>query len=344
MKRTVISILAAVLAGACFAEEQTVKLSLSADKAISQMTGASNWISTDKSGIMVFGKEYKVEAKYKSGVCYLGIDADGSGSVSSKEIKKFRSRAFKPYTVSFKANVGGKECNLPIIITDAWISSRGSSSVTYQPAWAMSGKIDGQTVYFVNKPEDSEFSCRNTYYAAKSLYLIPLRPGIFINGKFYKASMKEDGSEITLKEVEQSGFGKFSFKYNMRGCQCLILANDDWSFDLMDSTIKSVPDGNFELRNCTYGTKTTNIRSSGRREQVLTFKDDSENIITMGAPFTYYVKATLNGDTVQVEPTNSIMGCGGEVYSFDGSNSKTPPTVMIYVGRKCSSKGRMEFG
>jgi hypothetical protein len=157
--------------------------------------------------------------------------------------------------------------------------------------------------------------------------------------------MKDDGTEVTLKEVDQSGFGKFSFKSNMKACKCLILGNGEWAFDLMDPTLKAVPEGEFEIKSSIYGTPSAMLKLENSNENpCMTFKNDNENIITIGAPFTYYVKATLNGDSVQVEPTQTVMGSGGEIYWFTGQTGKVPPSVLIFVGRKCASKGRMEFG
>lgn len=345
MRKTIFSITALMLASICLAEEQKVKLDFCTDKTAAQMDGPTAQADSSKGGIKVCGKEFRVDGKYQRGFCTVGIDSNGDGKISSKETVRFSTRNFKPFGVTFKVSVAGSERNVPIVIYQAWGTSNNGVVLNYRSAWAMSGKVGGQTVYFLNEPQDDGFTSRNAYYTSKSVYPAPLRTNICVGGKFYKASLKDDGSELTIEEIsEKQGFCKFSFNVKMRGCQCLILADDTWSFDLLDPAIKSVPAGTFDVKSCVYGTKGAIFKTDLSDAVSMTFKDDSENIITFGAPFTYYFKATVTGDNVEVIPSSQVMGSGGEIYTFEGPTGRVPPTVLIYIGRKCASKGRMEFG
>jgi len=301
-----------------------------------------------KGKLSVGGEDVLVAARRAGADDFIGLDADGSGSIDQREWFVVKGR---PITVDLKLPSGssGKRDYSVTLIARVYLSGTTIVAIAgkYHVNCCRKGAINGTVIRIIDDNMDGRITQDGADAIAigDSPVAVPLQAVHQVGGKFYKLQVAEDGSSLTAAPLSDVKLGAVETPFKTAALKCLVLTGKEGSFDVVTGGKLGIPAGEYRLA---YG-----MLASGQEmlpivptQSALSYpiEADKLNVIRIGAPLKVDFMAGIAENGITVSPPLQVLGAGGEQYAADWTNRATQPHVLLMNGDRVLSDTPMSYG
>ncbi len=300
--------------------------------------------------VEIGGRKVAMNVAKKGRLTVLGIDVDADGAIGAREAFSVGTsgvrvvlrmpdapEALQSYAIFVKSvkmlnTVGG-----------------GKSIYAYlQPAFCMTGKIDGQDVRLYDDDLDGKFTQggRDAIAIGRSFFALPLMRTHRIGGALHELVVTVDGASVTATAKTDVPLGVVERPFRGMPLKCLVMMSKNGAaFDVVVSGKAGLPAGEYTLAYGLLGAggKVLPFRA-GSKSLVYPVEAGMSNRLRIGGPFKMQFSASVNGSKIVVGTRMRVLGAGGEEYLVEHVGGIGTPYVSIAAGTRTASRDRMKFG
>lgn len=321
----------------------------SAAKVITPLRGVEGGVKFRVSGnageVTVCGKSIKIGAMMKFPTMGVGLDENGDGDMARNEWKVLPRTQF---TVAFKVKLDDGK-TYPLVVDNFGMRYKQNNVTSFYgdlyPGWAMKGRVDREQVLLIDSNLDGQYTQdgEDAIALGNSNFALPLRHIHDIGGKHYELEVATDGATIKLTAVADVQLGQVETKFPNSMLKCLVLqTSEGHCYDVAQAGGDAVPAGTYQIA---YG-----VLARGRdiafllppEETTYAIQAGGVNTLRLGPEFMLVFGASSVGDKIEISPSTSVMGAGGERYRFTDEPSK--PYAYFHVGERKVAGGAFAEG